>query len=78
MAAAKKAATSPAKTAAKPKARKSADGPVSDEVLAGDAPKRSRVAPTFLHRTHPETGVYVTFVPGEALPDWVELKGDEL
>ncbi len=24
----------------------------------------------YLHTTHPETGVEVVFVPGEALPEW--------
>lgn len=31
---------------------------------------RYATALDYLHATHPDTGVDVVFVPGEALPDW--------
>lgn len=34
-----------------------------------DAP-RQRTATTYLHCTHPETGLQVVFIPGEAIPEW--------
>ena len=35
-----------------------------------------RVAPYLLHRVHPETGLDVVFIPGELLPEWVEVGAD--
>lgn len=35
-----------------------------------------KVAPYLLHRVHPETGLDVVFIPGELLPDWVEVGAD--
>jgi hypothetical protein len=35
-----------------------------------------KVSPVMLHRTHPDTGLDVVFVPGELLPDWVEVGPD--
>jgi hypothetical protein len=32
-----------------------------------------RTARTFIHATHPDTGTAVVFLPGELLPEWVEL-----
>lgn len=28
------------------------------------------IAADYVHTTHPDTGVDVTFIPGEALPEW--------
>lgn len=33
--------------------------------------KAPRLAPTYLHATHPVHGEPVVFLPGEALPDWL-------
>lgn len=33
--------------------------------------KTPKVARDFVHAVHPETGLDVVFVPGEALPTWV-------
>lgn len=30
-----------------------------------------RTATTYVQAVHPDTGLAVTFVPGEALPEWV-------
>lgn len=38
------------------------------------AARAQRVATDYVHTTHPETGRKVVFVPGEALPEWVDLK----
>jgi hypothetical protein len=35
--------------------------------------KVGRTARTFVHATHPDTGLDVVFLPGELLPDWLEL-----
>jgi hypothetical protein len=31
----------------------------------------TRLATDYIHTTHPDTGLDVVFVPGEAVPDWV-------
>lgn len=50
---------------------------IADEKGAALA-NRQRVARTYVQAKHPDTGLAVTFVPGEALPEWVKLKdGDE-
>lgn len=33
-------------------------------------PSVSRICTDYLNTTHPDTGLAVVFVPGEALPDW--------
>jgi len=32
-----------------------------------------RTARTFVHARHPDSGTDVVFLPGELLPDWLEL-----
>ncbi len=47
---------------------------------AGEAPERTQpvILTDYLHTTHPDTGVDVVFVPGEALPQWAaEAKAAE-
>jgi len=39
----------------------------------GEGVKAPRVATTYLHAKHPDHGEPVVFVPGEHLPEWVEL-----
>ncbi|MEZ0580396.1 hypothetical protein [Nocardioides sp. MH1] len=34
----------------------------------------ARLARGYIQTVHPDTGLAVTFVPGEALPAWVSLK----
>jgi hypothetical protein len=41
--------------------------------LDAEVPKVSAV---MLHRKHPDTGLEVVFMPGELLPDWVEVGPD--
>lgn len=43
----------------------------SQERAAAQPRKAARCAATYLHHTHPVTGLPVVFVPGEALPEWV-------
>lgn len=38
-----------------------------------------RISQGFLHVTHPDTGLEVVFVPGEALPDWaIHIQNERL
>lgn len=36
-----------------------------------------RTSRTFVHTTHPETGLDVVFLPGEMLPSWVRLAPEQ-
>jgi hypothetical protein len=48
-----------------------------DETKQGQAPaavKVGRTARTFVHATHPPTGADVVFLPGELLPEWLDLE----
>ena len=50
----------------------------SAQEKGGPLLNRQRIARTYVQAKHPDTGLAVTFVPGEALPRWVDLKdGDE-
>ncbi|MDD1477068.1 hypothetical protein [Arthrobacter sp. H16F315] len=44
--------------------------PESGPGLTTTGGNRYATALDYLHATHPETGIEVVFVPGEALPDW--------
>ncbi|MDI3210496.1 hypothetical protein [Arthrobacter sp. AL12] len=50
-------------------------------VSEAPAPSRrtsaNRVCVGYLNTTHPDTGLAVVFVPGEALPDWALAVQDE-
>ena len=37
----------------------------------GDAPAFPEICQDYLHVVHPDTGLDVVFIPGEALPDWL-------
>ncbi|GAA5201418.1 hypothetical protein GCM10023346_45780 [Arthrobacter gyeryongensis] len=45
------------------------DGAQNDDLPDG-APSRRTIARDYVHCTHPETGLEVVFMPGEALPDF--------
>lgn len=38
---------------------------------SSDLPTTRSIATDYVHTVHPETGLEVVFVPGEALPDWI-------
>lgn len=60
------------------RAAQKADAKAQEHPTAKDAARRvGRTARTFLHVTHAETGQDVVFLPGELLPEWVELPSDE-
>lgn len=46
--------------------------PKGDVSEAGPAPEKAQpvILDDYLHTTHPDTGVDVVFVPGEAIPQW--------
>jgi len=44
--------------------------PESGAGLTTTGGNRYATALDYLHTTHPETGIEVVFVPGEALPEW--------
>jgi hypothetical protein len=59
-------------------ARKAERGAVeADEAAQETGPaevKVPRLSRTYVHAVHPDHGEPVVFVPGELLPDWVEVK----
>jgi hypothetical protein len=52
--------------------RRIADDMAAQELgPSNDVPRLPLAAPSYIRAVHPEQGDEVTFVPGEALPDWV-------
>jgi hypothetical protein len=50
----------------------------STQERASASLKVGRTARTFVHAVHPDTGTDVVFLPGELLPEWVDLdRADE-
>lgn len=47
------------------------DADVPFMARTGDAPRHRGTAAAYIRATHPDTGQPVTYVPGEALPEWV-------
>ncbi|SCG73932.1 hypothetical protein [Micromonospora inositola] len=47
------------------------DADVPFMARTGDAPRHRGTATAYIRATHPDTGQPVTYVPGEALPEWV-------
>lgn len=41
-----------------------------DDTAPTSADQLPAIATDYVHTTHPDTGVDVTFIPGEALPEW--------
>jgi hypothetical protein len=37
-----------------------------------------RIAQDYVHTIHPDTGIEVVFVPGEALPAWARVGADSI
>ncbi|MGS2616042.1 hypothetical protein ACVCAH_16190 [Micromonospora sp. LZ34] len=47
------------------------DADVPFMARTGDAPRHRGTAAAYVRAVHPDTGQPVTYVPGEALPEWV-------
>lgn len=53
---------------------KAYDADLAAQEAGSDRVLPPRIARGYVHTTHPDTGLVVVFVPGEALPAWVTEK----
>jgi len=69
------------KTTASRRSRAERDAQAADAKAQETGPpvtNRRRVSWDYITTKHPDTKLEVTFVPGEALPDWVEIPDEDL